>query len=76
MNVCQEILKNISAINDKISSIDHRLKTLEMHILRKVNLDGFVIDKMINVQQFDDFLKKIGDEEDFHQKLVIIKNFS
>ena len=43
MAVCQEILRNISMINDKIASIGKRLTKIELHILRKVDLKDFEI---------------------------------
>jgi hypothetical protein len=73
MTVCDEILRNISAINDKISSMDKRLSTLELHILKKVDLDDFRFDKISSLEQFGAFLKKIEKDADYRQKMVKVE---
>ena len=72
MAVCEEILKNISSINDRIASMDKRLSTLELHILKKVDLDHFCFDMISNLKQLEEFLKKIDGDAEFKQKLVKI----
>jgi len=72
MAVCEEILKNISSINDRIASMDKRLSTLELHILKKVDLDNFCFDMISNLKQLEEFLKIVDGDAEFKQKLVKI----
>ncbi|KAL7033517.1 hypothetical protein ACKWTF_007621 [Chironomus riparius] len=70
MAVCQEILRNISMINDKIASIDKRLTKIELHILRKVDLKDFEISVIKDLKELKQFLKTVNDDGEFRQKLI------